>query len=93
MQAAYKALCKQAIADGNVISVWDGEEWADKRSNKIRSILSSIESVEEAEIVIRDVNGKKIGWALVSAFGLEPEETIIDCGAGDYVDAWFNANT
>jgi hypothetical protein len=91
MQKAYRHLVKHALGLGYVVSVWDGEEWQVKRSNKLKTITDAIESVEEAQIVIRDSADKKIGWAIVSAYGLEPDETVVDFGVNDFMDDWFNS--
>jgi hypothetical protein len=91
MQKAYRHLVKHALGLGHVVSVWDGEEWQVKRSGKFKTITDAIESVEEAQIVIRDSADKKIGWAIVSAYGLEPDETVIDFGVNDFMDDWFNS--
>lgn len=78
MKTAYIELVKFALTKGMTVSVFDGEEWQVRRSSKIKEIKEAVESVEEAELRIRDANGNLTGWALVAAFGLEPEETIID---------------
>jgi hypothetical protein len=91
MQKAYRHLVKHALSLGHVISVWDGGEWQVKRSNKLKTITDAIESVEEAQIVIRDSADKKLGWAFVSAYGLEPEETVIDFGVNEFMDAWYDS--
>lgn len=85
---AYKHLVKYALAQGNTVSVWDGEEWQVKRSSGYKAIVEAIESVEEAEIVIRDKAGDKLGWALVSAFGLADDETVIDFTITEFTDQW-----
>ena len=74
---AYRTLVKNAIAKGFTVSVWDGEEWQVKRSNKLEEICDAIKSVEEAQLRIYDAD-QKIGWAQVSAYGLAPDETVID---------------
>ena len=78
MKTAYIDLVKTAIRHGFTVSVWDGEEWQVKKSTKIREITDAIESVEEAELRFRDAENKVNGWARVSAYGLEPDETVID---------------
>jgi hypothetical protein len=88
MQAAYTNLIKYALKDGHTVSVWDGEEWQVKRSTSFKAIKEAVESVEEAVLRIRDTEGNIIGWASVSAFGLEPEETVVDYGVNKYMDTW-----
>jgi len=75
---AYLTLIKKALKENLVISVFDGEEWAVKKSNKYTDIKDAIESVEEAQIIVRNLQGDKIGWALIIP-DLEPDETIADC--------------
>ena len=82
---AYKTLIKAGLALGYSVSVWDGEEWQVKRSNSYKAINSAIESVEEAQLRFR--NGDEVvGWALVSAFGLEDDETVVDCTVNDWIE-------
>lgn len=55
-----------AIKSGLVVSVFDGEEWAVKKSHNPKEILDAATSVEEAQLVLRQAeDGKKVGWALV----------------------------
>ena len=74
---AYKTLVHNAIASGFVVSVFDGEEWPVKRSVKSNDIYAAIESVDEAQLRIRDKDGAYIGWALV-VNGLEDDELVAD---------------
>jgi hypothetical protein len=101
---AYKHLVKHAIDLGFVVSVYDGEEWAVKRSKKQKDIFAAIESVEEAQLRFRNPKLEKgsdsMGWALVSAFGLNDDETVIDHNTYDesepnsikfqWLDTWSN---
>ena len=85
---AYKTLVKAALADGHLISVFDGEEWAVKKGNKYQAIIDAIESVEEAQIRIRmsDAPFSVLGWALIIPFGVDDDETIADCTCNEYMD-------
>jgi hypothetical protein len=85
---AYKHLVRYALNAGHTVSVFDGEVWEVKRSTKYKTIIDCIESVEEAQLNIRDANGNPIGWALVSAYGLEDDETVIDFGWNDFMKQW-----
>jgi hypothetical protein len=85
---AYKHLVKFALAKKCTVSVWDGEEWQVKRSNGYKAIIAAIESVEEAELIIRDSQGEKMGWVRVSAFGLEDAETVVDNTMTEFMNAW-----
>lgn len=88
MQKAYINLVNYALDNGFTVSVFDGEEWSTIRSTRFNDIIKDIEGVEEANIVIRDGNGIKVGWALVSAFGLEPDETVVDYTTTPFMNAW-----
>ena len=86
---AYKHLVKYALAQGHVISVWDGEEWQVSHSTKYQNIIDAIESVEEANVVIRlSVGGERIGWAQVIPYGLEDDETVVDYICSDFMEKW-----
>ena len=85
---AYKHLVKHSLATGHVISVWDGEEWQVSNSASYKAITGAIESVEEASISIRDLQGNKVGWALISAFGLEDDETVMDNTITPFMEEW-----
>lgn len=85
---AYKHLVKHSLATGHVVSVWDGEEWQVTKSTSYKAITEAIESVEEASISIRDLQGNKVGWALISAFGLEDDETVMDNTITPFMEEW-----
>jgi hypothetical protein len=76
--ASYKKLVRNALAKGASISVWDGEEWQVKRSVSCKQIIEAIESVEEAQVRIRDAEGNQIGWALIIPFAVDNDETVAD---------------
>jgi hypothetical protein len=78
MKLAYRELIVKALAQNFTISVWDGEEWQVKRSTKLNEIVDAVKSVDEVRLHIR--NGDiTVGNAHCSAYGLAPDETIIDC--------------
>lgn len=85
---AFENLIKYALDAGHTISVFDGEEWDLKNSTDAKEIKAAIESVDEAQMIIRDSAGKKLGWARVSAYGLDPEETVIDNTITPFMEAW-----
>jgi hypothetical protein len=85
---AYRHLVKHALKHGYAVSVWDGEEWQLKRSKGFKSIVDAIQSVEEAQLRIRDSDGNQIAWVKVSAFGLEDDETVIDHTVNSFMDTW-----
>ena len=69
---------KHALAFGFSVSVWDGEEWQVKKSHDYQEVMEAIESVDIAEIRIRDKDGQVCGWAQI-VNGLEE-----DCEVADY---------
>mgnify|MGYP001438346017 CR=1 FL=1 len=87
---AYVNLIKYVLKDGHTVSVWDGEEWQVKRSTSFKAIVDAIKSVDEAQLRIRDTEGNIIGWALVSAFGLEDDETVMDHTSNTYMETWWD---
>ena len=84
---AYAHLIRYALDSGANVSVYDGEEWQENRSTDAAACIAAVESVEEAEIVIKD-NERRMAWARVAAYGLADDETVIDCSANEYMDAW-----
>ena len=89
MQQAYLHLIKYALDKKCLISVWDGEEWQVERSKSYKAIVDAVKSVEEAKLRIR--NGDTLhteAIVLVSAFGLEPDETVMDYSVNPFMDAW-----
>ena len=89
---AYKNLIKYALAKNCTVSVWDGEEWQVKRSDKFNQINEAVESVEEAALRIRDAQGAVVvNSVTVSAFGLEDDETVIDYTVCPFMDEWEEA--
>ena len=85
---AYKHFIKYCLKAGHTVSVWDGEEWQVKRSAGYKAIVDAVESVEEAQLRIRDTEGNQVAWALVSAYGLEDDETMMDYSDNTFTEAW-----
>ena len=86
---ARKHLVKHALSKGHTCSVWDGEEWQVSHSSKYQNIIEAIESVEEANLVIRlAVGGERIGWAQVIPCGLEDDETVVDYICSEFMENW-----
>jgi dTDP-4-amino-4,6-dideoxygalactose transaminase len=86
MKKAYLTLIKNTLSKDLTISVWDGEEWQVKRSNSYQAIKDAIESVEVAEIRIRDKDKNVLAWAQIVP-DLDPEETV-----ADYTDSQLMAD-
>jgi len=92
MQKAYKHLVAYALGQDLVVSVFDGEEWQLKKSKDAKAICDAIESVEEANIIIRDADPFIIAYtarALISAYGLGPDETVIDHTDNEWMEEWW----
>jgi hypothetical protein len=85
---AYKHLVKHALALDYTCSVYDGEEWQVRRSKGYKQIIEAIESVEEASMIIRDIEGNKEAWVLVGAFGLADDETVMDHSDNKFMQDW-----
>ena len=77
MQNEYLKLITNALAQNLTVSVWDGEEWQLKRSTAYMAIKDAIESVEVAEVRLRNQAGDIVGWAQIIP-DLDPEETVAD---------------
>jgi hypothetical protein len=94
---AYKHIIQYALSKGFAVSVWDGEEWQVKRSNKFKEITDAVESVEEAALRIRAADGQTVANSVsVSSFGLEDDETVTDYTVCPFMDEWetaYNAAT
>ena len=69
---------KYTLDFGLSVSVWDGEEWQVKKSHDYQEVMEAIESVDVAEIRVRDKDGNICGWAQI-VNGLEE-----DCEVADY---------
>ena len=89
MVTAYFNLIKYTLEHNCTISVWDGEGWQVKRSKSYKAIKEAIQSVEEAQLRIRDAEGNYLGWALIIPYGVEPDETVADT-SGEFVETWWN---
>lgn len=85
----YKSFIQLALKDGNTISVFDGEEWATKRSVSYADIISAIDSVELSEIRIRDKDDNYLGWAMIIPTE-QGDEDISDYSANDYMENLWN---
>lgn len=89
---AYKALVKFALANSMTVSVWDGEEWQLKRSTGYQAIVDAINSVEVAELRIRDSEGNVTGWAQIIP-DLEDDETLADYTMTPFMERFEDSMT
>ena len=85
---AYKHLVMFAIAKRCTVSVWDGEAYQVKRSRDYRAICAAVESVEEAELTIRDALGAKVCFVTVQPFGVEDDETVSNYEVCPFMNEW-----
>jgi len=90
MVKAYEHLVKYCLDRNHKVSVWDGEEWQVKQAFQFRDIIGAIESVEIAQLNIRNSNQEKIGWALIVPYGVDPEETVADHTVTDFMEEWWS---
>jgi hypothetical protein len=88
--SAYRNLIATALKLNFTCSVWDGEEWQVKKSAKLAECVDAVKSVDEAQLRFRNSTGEIVGWALVSAYGLEPDETVIDFSGQEWIQEWEN---
>lgn len=90
---AYRSLIKAALKQGYTVSVWGScdPERLLGHSSGFKEICEAIKAVEEAEVVFYDEKKmKQVGWALISAYGLAPEETVIDTTTQPWLNEWFD---
>lgn len=81
-------LIRYAKDKGCVISVYDGEAYAVRRSSNEREIIEAINSVEEAQVIIRRAdNGDRVAWALIIP-DLAADEKVSDCTDNDFMNEW-----
>lgn len=85
---SYKKLVNAVLADGHLISVFDGAEWAVKSCAEPAAIFAAIESVEQAELRVRDAENRQrvLLWALIIPFGVGDDETVADHSCTEYAE-------
>ena len=89
MKAHYH-LVRHAVRDmAYTVSVFDGEEFAVRRSTNVRDIMGAIESVDESELLFRTANGERIGWALI-VLGNDGGDEVSDHTDNEWMNEWFN---
>lgn len=87
---AYRSLVKYALAKDMTVSVWDGEEWQVKKSTGYKAIIDAIESVDEAQLRIRDKDSNIVAWALI-IHDTGDDENVADFSDNEFMNEWFNA--
>lgn len=64
--AVFNRLIAACLAKGYFVSVYDGEEWAVKRSSDKAEIKEAATAVDMAELVIRDMeDNRRVGWVSI----------------------------
>ena len=68
-----KRVVRSAIAAGYTVSLWDGGEYAVKRSRKLSEIVDAMFAVDEESLEIRDTEGGMIGtvWMVYGNDGFD----------------------
>jgi hypothetical protein len=56
-----RKLVRKALAAGYMVSVYDGEEYAVKRSTKFTKIVEALASTSDDVLVLRTADGTKVG--------------------------------
>ena len=79
-------LVKKAIDAGYKISVYDGEEYPVKKSRNFTEITRALASTDQDILVIRDLDGLRIGRILL-VYGNSPEELIADHTDNEAINA------
>ena len=87
--AALVSLC---LKGGNTISVWDGEDFAIKRSSSKLDILKEMSSTGEDRLHVFDEHGNELGrFYLIYNNGTSHMELIADHVANDWCEGIWNA--
>lgn len=81
-------LIAYALGQGAVISVFDGEDWDLALSTDQAAIRAAVSSVEEAQLQLNK-DRVRVGWALVSEYGLADDEKVIDYTDNEFMSAWW----
>ena len=83
------ALIKQVLADGNALSVFDGEEWTVKSSRDEKLIRAALFTTESDELVVRDVDNNRLGWFQLT-YGNDGYDVIGDYTANEYCQSVYD---
>lgn len=91
---AARRLIRHILADGNVVSISDGEDEVVTRANRERLIYPEMCASDEDHVTVHDAHGKRLGWFWL-VYGNDPagEELIADHSDNDYCNSVFEAVT
>lgn len=82
--AVARRLVKAALAEGFTISVWEGGDWAIKRSSNARDIFDNMATTGEETLRLRNAEGECVGsFFLVYGNDESGEELISDHTANE----------
>lgn len=71
-----RKMCRSLCAAGYSLSVWDGEEWAIKRSTQPDIVLAELRATDEEQVRVRD--GDTVIGTIYLVYGNSPWEVISD---------------
>jgi hypothetical protein len=90
-KSAIHSLIKHALSLGLTVTVGSDGEIDLRKSSNYKEIVEAIKAIEEAELWFYD-GEKRRGWALVSFYGLAPDEQVMDTAdsvKAPWIDAWW----
>jgi hypothetical protein len=82
-------LVSKTLEAGHIISVYDGEEYALKRSTKKADIIKAMYSTDSDTLIIRRADGEKVGSVLL-VYG-NGEDVISDYSDNPEIEALVKA--
>lgn len=71
-----RKMCRSLCAAGYSLSVWDGEEWAIKRSTQPDIVLAELRATDEEQVRVRE--GDKVIGTIYLVYGNSPWEVVSD---------------
>lgn len=72
-----RAIIKEALAVGITVSVYDGEEWTVKNSEKLSDIMKAVMTTDEDTLRFNTCSGERIGDVLL-VYGNDGWDVIAD---------------
>jgi hypothetical protein len=79
MKTAYIQLVRTMAIQGYTMTVYSEGETIQESTTNTKDIIKAVKDVDQALVVFSNLYTGQKASALVSAYGLEPQETIIDC--------------
>ena len=84
-QQIVQRLVNLILQDGNLISVYDGEEYAIRWSQDEAAIMAVMGATDEDTISVFDADRKMRGWIYL-VYGNDANEVVNDCTANPYIE-------